>query len=75
MALLARLRPLAIVLTGIVFGALEAGAQAMQREAGIPAVAVYVVEGVIILVLLLAEATGRRARTSVALPDAEADPA
>lgn len=74
-ALLARLRPLAIVLTGIVFGALEAGAQAMQREAGIPAVAVYVVEGVIILVLLLAEATGRRARTSVALPDAEADPA
>jgi hypothetical protein len=34
-----------------------------------------VVEGVIILVLLLAEAMGRRARTSVALPDAEAEPA
>jgi ABC-type uncharacterized transport system permease subunit len=68
-ALLARLRPLAIVATGILFGALEAGAGAMQRDAGIPAVAVYVVEGVIILVLLLAEVTARRARTTVALPD------
>lgn len=68
-ALLARLRPLAIVATGILFGALEAGAGAMQRDAGIPAVAVFVVEGVIILVLLLVEATSRRARTTVALPD------
>jgi simple sugar transport system permease protein len=68
-ALLARLRPLAIVATGILFGALEAGAGAMQRDAGIPAVAVYVVEGVIILVLLLAEVTARRARTTVTLPD------
>ncbi len=59
-ALLARLRPSAIVLTGIVFAALEAGAGAMQRDAGIPAVAVYVVEGVIILVLLLGDAAARR---------------
>lgn len=59
-ALLARLRPSAIVLTGIVFGALEAGAGAMQRDAGIPAVAVYVVEGAIILVLLLGDALARR---------------
>jgi len=59
-ALLARLRPSAIVLTGIVFGALEAGAGAMQRDAGIPAVAVYVVEAVIILVLLLGNAAARR---------------
>ncbi|HEX5005268.1 MAG TPA: ABC transporter permease [Gemmatimonadales bacterium] len=59
-ALLARLRPSAIVLTGIVFGALEAGAGAMQRDAGIPAVAVYVVEGAVILVLLLGDAFARR---------------
>jgi len=59
-ALLARLRPSAIILTGIVFGALEAGAGAMQRDAGIPAVAVYVVEAAIILVLLLGEAASRR---------------
>ncbi len=61
-ALLARLQPLAVLATGILFGALEAGAGAMQREAGIPAVAVYVVEGVIILVVLLAEVLLRRAR-------------
>jgi len=59
-ALLARLRPSAIVLTGIIFAALEVGAAAMQRDAGIPAVAVYVVEGVIILVLLLGDAAARR---------------
>ncbi|HTC25204.1 MAG TPA: ABC transporter permease [Gemmatimonadales bacterium] len=74
-ALLARLRPIAIVGAGVLFGALEAGAGAMQRDAGIPAVAVYVVEGVIILVLLLAEATARRARTTVTLPDAPAEAA
>jgi len=59
-ALLARLRPSGIVLTGIVFAALEAGAGAMQRDAGIPAVAVYVVEGVVILLLLLGDALARR---------------
>lgn len=65
-ALLARLRPSAIVLTGIVFGALEAGAGAMQRDAGIPAVAVSVVEATIILVLLLGNAATRRSRRRVA---------
>jgi general nucleoside transport system permease protein len=70
-ALLARLRPLAILASGVLFGALEAGAGAMQRDAGIPAVAVYVVEAVIILVMLLAEATARRARTRVMQADLE----
>lgn len=69
-ALLARLRPSAIVLTGILFGALEVGAGAMQRDAGIPAVAVYVVEAVIILVLLLAEAAARRGSAEVVATDA-----
>ena len=35
-ALLARLDPLAVIGTGIFFGALEAGAAAMQRDAGVP---------------------------------------
>ena len=61
-ALLARLHPAGIVATGIVFGALETGAGAMQRDAGIPAVIVYVVEAVVILALLLADARGRRIR-------------
>lgn len=58
-ALLGRLHPLGIVLAGVLFGALEAGAGAMQREAGVPAVAVYVVEAVVILAVLLAEAARR----------------
>ncbi|HEV8456173.1 MAG TPA: ABC transporter permease, partial [Gemmatimonadales bacterium] len=36
-ALLAGLHPAGVVITGILFGALEAGAGAMQREAGVPA--------------------------------------
>jgi simple sugar transport system permease protein len=48
-ALLARLHPLAVVPSALFFGALEAGAGAMQREAGIPSVATQVVQGVVIL--------------------------
>jgi ABC-type uncharacterized transport system permease subunit len=59
-ALLARLHPLGVVATGILFGALEAGAGAMQRDAGVPAVAVYVVESVVIMVVLLVDAGRRR---------------
>ncbi len=59
-ALLARLRPIAIIVTGILFGALEAGAGAMQRDAAVPAVTVHIVEAVIIVVILLADAAARR---------------
>ncbi len=59
-ALLARLHPLGVMATGLLFGALEAGAQGMQREAGVPAVTVAVAEAVIILAVLLAEALSRR---------------
>jgi len=59
-ALLAGGRPLAIVATGVLFGALDSGAAAMQREAGIPAVAVFVAEAVIILAVLIAGALARR---------------
>jgi simple sugar transport system permease protein len=48
-ALLARLHPLAVVPSALFFGALEAGAGAMQREAGIPSVATEVVQGIVIL--------------------------
>lgn len=60
-ALLARLHPPGIVATGLLFGALESGALGMQREAGVPAVAVQVAEAVIILVVLLADVLARRA--------------
>jgi ABC-type uncharacterized transport system permease subunit len=65
-ALLGRLHPLGIVLAGLLFGALEAGAGAMQREAGVPAVAVYVVEAVVILAVLLAEAARQHGPAALA---------
>ena len=58
-AILARGHPLGIVASGVLFGALEAGAAAMQREAGVPSVVVYLVEAVVILSVLLAGRAGR----------------
>lgn len=60
-ALLARLDPIGVVAAGVLFGALESGAAAMQRDAGVPSVAVYVVEAVVIVVVLLADRYARRA--------------
>jgi ABC-type uncharacterized transport system permease subunit len=51
-ALLAGLHPLAVLATGVLFGALAAGAGALQRDAGIPAVWVGVVEALVILAVL-----------------------
>jgi general nucleoside transport system permease protein len=51
-ALLARLDAAAVIGTGIMFGALETGAAAMQRDAGVPSVVVSAVEAGLILALL-----------------------
>jgi len=58
-ALLARLKPLWIIASGVLFGALEAGAAGMQRDAGVPAVIVYVIEAAIIIGLVLLDARQR----------------
>ena len=58
-ALLARLDPLGVVVSGIFLAALESGAIAMQRDAGVPSVVVYLVEAVLILLLLAAPAVHR----------------
>lgn len=65
-ALLARQSPPAIVVAAILFGGLEAGAAAMQRDAGVPAVAVYVAEAVAIIAILLADTLAHRRRLAVA---------
>jgi simple sugar transport system permease protein len=51
-ALLAGLDPRWVVPSGILFGALEAGAGAMQRDAGVPAAVVTVVGAAVILAVL-----------------------
>jgi ABC-type uncharacterized transport system permease subunit len=62
-ALLARLQPLAVIPSALFFGALEAGAGAMQREAGVPAVVTQMVQGLVVLLSVgFAVAGARRAR-------------
>jgi simple sugar transport system permease protein len=53
-ALLARLDPLLVMPSAFLFGALEAGATAMQRDAAVPAALVSVVEGSLVLLVLAA---------------------
>jgi simple sugar transport system permease protein len=64
-ALLARLDPLAVIGTGVIFGALESGAAAMQRDAGVPSVIVSVVEALIILALVAVERARANRRIAV----------
>jgi general nucleoside transport system permease protein len=51
-ALLARLSPLGVLGTAVLFGALQAGGNAMQRDAGVPIALVQVVEAIIILLVI-----------------------
>jgi ABC-type uncharacterized transport system permease subunit len=53
-ALLANLNPLGVIVTGVCFGALETGAAAMQRDAGVPSVIVAMIEATIILIVVAA---------------------
>jgi general nucleoside transport system permease protein len=73
-ALLAGLDPLAVIVTGVFFGALEAGAGAMQRDAGIPAVWVDGIEALVILAVLAADRALRmlRARGASGLDEGRA---
>jgi simple sugar transport system permease protein len=51
-ALLARLNPLGVVFTALLFGALDTGSQAIQRTQGVSPVMVQVVEAMVIFSLL-----------------------
>ena len=52
-ALLARLHPLGVLLTGTLLGALQAGGASMQRDAGVPSVIVSIIEAVLILAMVV----------------------
>ena len=67
-ALLANLNPAGVLASGIGFGALEAGAASMQRDAGVPSVIVWVVEA--LLILLLAAVQIRLQSRAVAMGEA-----
>jgi general nucleoside transport system permease protein len=69
-ALLAGLHPIGVVGSGILFGALEGGAGAMQRVAGVPAAWVRAVEALVILSVLALDRGLRRAGAAQADADA-----
>jgi len=64
-ALLARLGPVAVIGTGILFGALAAGGSAMQRDAGIPNVWTGVIEALVILAVLAVDRLRAKGRLRV----------
>lgn len=51
-ALLAGLDPLGVLAAGLLFGALDAGSLAMQRDAAVPSVVVSVIEALLVLAVL-----------------------
>jgi ABC-type uncharacterized transport system permease subunit len=71
-ALLARLDPWRVLLTAVLFGALEAGAGAMQRDADVPSSLVSVIEAMLILAIIAAQAIRQRASGRRGVPLAEA---
>jgi simple sugar transport system permease protein len=65
-ALLAGLDPWRVVVSALLFAALEAGAGAMQRDAGVPSTLVAVIEALVILGVVAAQALRiRRARLTI----------
>ena len=59
-ALLAGLHPMGVIASAILFAALDAGASAMQREAGVPSVVVWVVQALLVLAVLAARVLAER---------------
>ena len=59
-ALLARLDPWRVLATAVLFGALEAGASAMQRDASVPSTLVSMIEAALILAIVAAQAIRAR---------------
>ena len=72
-ALLASLDPWRVAASALLFGALEAGAGAMQRDAGVPSSLVSVIEALLIIVIVAAQAI--RLRRSANAPGADTTPA
>jgi len=53
--LLGRLTPVGVLIAALLFGALEAGSNAMQRDAGVSAVLISVIQATVIFFLIAAE--------------------
>ena len=74
-ALLARLDPLGVLVTGTLLGALQAGGAAMQRDAGVPSVIVSIVEAILILAMVTGAGRSIVFRRRAALMSGDGDDA
>lgn len=70
-ALLAGLDPWRVVLTSLLFAALEAGAGAMQRDANVPSTLVAVIEALLIVTVVATQAIRRRRSVGARTDDLE----
>lgn len=59
-ALLGKLSPLGVMAAGLLFAALQVGANTMQRVTGIPAPLVSVIQGLVVLFVLVSDGQGTR---------------
>ncbi len=66
-ALLAGLHPLGVAVSAMLIAALDAGASAMQREAGVPSVTVWVIQALLVLAVLATRAFAERNRWRIRL--------
>jgi simple sugar transport system permease protein len=71
-ALVARLNPLGILPSALFFGALDNGAQAIQRAQGVSPVMVQAIQGLVILMLLAFDTPALQRWRAGAAPAAEA---
>ncbi len=51
-ALLARLNPLVVIPTAILYGGLQVGGSAMQRDSGLPTSVIFILESLVVLLIL-----------------------
>jgi general nucleoside transport system permease protein len=55
-ALLARLNPIAVIPTALLYGGMSVGADAMQRRAGIPSSIIFILQSLAVLLVLASDA-------------------
>jgi general nucleoside transport system permease protein len=65
-ALLAALHPIGVIGSALVIAAFDAGASAMQRDAGVPSVTAWIIQALLVLGVLVVRITAQRERSRAA---------
>ncbi|OGO31485.1 MAG: hypothetical protein A2136_10220 [Chloroflexi bacterium RBG_16_54_11] len=63
-ALFGGLNPIGVVFSALFFGALNVGAESMQRAVGVPTATIYLLEGLVVIFVLARHILKRRRRSS-----------